>query len=357
MKVLIIDFYYSTSNVGGLRWRKFAKYLPSVGIEPIILTSGSPDMDDDNVFHVPFLFQFAASHGFAYGRDDSLWGKVKRFIRGNFFIPDPRRLWFSVGRASDLVKRFDVKLVITTGPPHSVHLVGLELKKRLKIKWIADFRDPWEMYWFKDLYLTPLACIIHGRMWSNVLMNADKIIQVEDFVQPLVDPVIISNCFDLDDFRGEVVPGDEFVYVGSLTDRALLPPVRFKHIHQTTHEIAIREMRKAGYLLVAYPADVIPSKIYEYLASGRPILSYGIRGKGAELIERCGAGRHYENYQQLKEDLRIREVISDKGVFKKINHIYLYWYKANHNKEEIEKYNVKNVVKQLAEVICNVNAV
>lgn len=347
MKVLIIDFYYSTTNVGGLRWQKFAKYLPEHGICPIILTSGEKDQDDDNVFHVPFLFNIKSSHGFAVGRDESFLGRVKRWIRGNFFIPDVRRLWFAYGLAKDLVRRYSPDVVITTGPPHSVHLIGLRLKRNFGIKWIADFRDPWFPYWYKDLYLIRFAMKLQYRLMYSVLHGADVCIAVEErIINPLdigewPNSKIVSNGFDPDDFSGEQPEvTNEFVYVGSLTDRELLPPINFKHVQNVSHKEAIKEMRQAGYLLVAYPDDVIPSKIYEYMASGQPILSFGINGKGAELIERCGVGVHY-----------LRPIIIED---ENIGEPELIFHTQNRNESEIQKYSVKNITKQLAEIIWSV---
>jgi hypothetical protein len=329
MKVLIIDFYYGTDNVGGLRWKKFAKYLPSEGIESIILTSGNEVYNKGNVYYKSYPFKFNSSHGFAYGRDDSWWGKVKRFLRGNLFIPDPRRLWCAYSTALELVVLYGIDVVITTGPPHSVHLIGLRLKRERGLKWIADFRDPWIPYWYKDVYLSNFASNTQYRIYHKVLSNADKVLQVEERLIAS-GATVLSNGFDPEDFEIAVPKaGTDFVYVGSLTDRKLLPPINFKHIKNVSHDEAIKEMCKAGYLLVAYPDDVIPSKVYEYLASGRPILSFGIRGKGAELIERCGAGIHTKNLQLYSWLLDL----------------------PKRNESEIQKYNVKNLTKQLAQII------
>jgi hypothetical protein len=324
VKILIIDFYYGTSNVGGLRWRKFAKYLP---FETFILTSA--EGNDVNIFSVPCVFRSNVANG--SGFSDSLWGKIKRYARGNLFIPDPRRLWFAYRKAKKIIKQNNISLIITTGPPHSVHLLGLRLKKELNIKWIADFRDPWLPYYYDKLYLSGLAYWLQQMYKFRVLFNADYVIAVEEGI--IEGSVIIPNCFDPEDFEGTYEPTNDLVYVGSLSDKYLLPEMSYKHIQGLSHRDACREMMWAGKLLVAYPVDVIPSKIYEYLASGRPILSFGIYGKGAKLIERCGAGRHYM--------LDPFVCVTDKSI--------------QRNEDEIQKYNVKNVIKDLIDIIiCNV---
>lgn len=338
MNVLIIDFYHSTSNVGGLRWRKFAKYLPQFGITPIVLTSGKEDDNDfPNIFHVPYFFNIPVSN--VNDLSETLWGRIKRFIRGNFFIPDPRRLWFAYATAKRLVEQFKIPLIITTGPPHSVHLLGLRLKNNLNVKWIADFRDPWLPYYYKNLYLTQFA-----RFWQEyyewlVVSSADFILAVEPGI--VEHTHIISNGFDPDDFRGEIEPLSHFAYVGTLIDRKIIPGIGFKHIKNASHDEAVWQMRRAKALIIANPVDVIPAKVYEYLASERPIYSFGIRGKCAELIERCGAGKHFDFDEKTK--------IFTTGTFK-----------LERNREEIEKYNVKELTRELARLIYylwNVNAV
>jgi glycosyltransferase involved in cell wall biosynthesis len=295
MNVLIIDFYHSTDNVGGLRWKRFAKYLPEFDINPIILTSGDSD-DDDNVFHKDTIFKTKVRDG---RLDDSLWGRFKRFVRGNFFIPDPRRLWFAYADAKRLVEQYKIPLIITTGPPHSVHLIGMKLKRKLGVKWIADFRDPWLPYYYKDLYLTRPARWLQSYYANKVWKNCDYQIAVEPGI--FSEATIISNGYDPDDFQGEVEPGDEFVYVGSIRSRRELPMIPYKHVYGVSHKEAVLEMRKAGILILACTIDVIPSKVYEYLASGRPIVLFGVKGKAYELLKECGMTNGNRNEEEIKK--------------------------------------------------------
>ena len=77
--------------------------------------------------------------------NQSFFQKVFFFIRGNLFIPDMKIFWknSSVNFLSDYISKNNIDAIVTTGPPHSVHLIGLELKRKLDVKWISDFRDPW----------------------------------------------------------------------------------------------------------------------------------------------------------------------------------------------------------------------
>ena len=184
-KVLIVTYYWPPSGGAGVqRWLKFAKYLPEFGWEPIILTvdpqfAAYPvtdySLNEDvpaglRIYSTPATDYFSIyrkdkskipTAGFANSMDDTLKGKFLRFIRGNFFLPDPRKGWnrYAFKKASDLIDSEGIKHVITTSPPHSTQLIGLKIKKKYpEIKWIADLRDPWtDIYYYKQFYPTLLS--------------------------------------------------------------------------------------------------------------------------------------------------------------------------------------------------------
>ena len=154
-KVLVVTYYWPPSGGAGVqRWLKFSKYLPETGWQPIILTTDPayavyPALDASLEKDVPEYirvhrttatdwFRFyrgdkskVPSAGFATNKDDSLKGKISRFIRGNFFIPDPRKGWnrYAFKKACELIEQEGIKHIITTSPPHSTQLIGLKLKK------------------------------------------------------------------------------------------------------------------------------------------------------------------------------------------------------------------------------------
>ena len=170
MKVLIISYYWPPAGGPGVqRWLKFAKYLPENGIEPIVYTPKNPSypiVDYDLLNEVPtnatvinqsilepyaWAYRFSKdqsktiSSGIIADESQQTWKeKFMLWIRGNLFIPDARVLWVkpSVRFLSNYIQENQIETIITTGPPHSVHLIGLALKKKFKIQWIADFRDP-----------------------------------------------------------------------------------------------------------------------------------------------------------------------------------------------------------------------
>jgi len=179
-KVLVITYYWPRSGGAGVqRWLKFTKYLPEYGWEPVILTvkeecASYAQWDETLAKEInpslkvirtasfePYSLYVRISGkkeipygGFTNEGNPTFFQKLSRFIRGNFFIPDPRRGWnrYAIKAAKKLMEEEKFVAIITTGPPHSTHLIGYQLKLITGIKWIADFRDPWtDIYYYKDL--------------------------------------------------------------------------------------------------------------------------------------------------------------------------------------------------------------
>ena len=170
-QVLIITYYWPPAGGPGVqRWLKFVKYLPDFGIEPIVYCPVNPSypiVDKSLLAEVsadikiikqpisePYRFANLLSKKDAKQISSGVIPKTKKqsvvqrlllYVRGNFFIPDARKNWVkpSVEFLSDYIKDNNIETVVTTGPPHSLHLIGLQLKEQLGVKWLADFRDPW----------------------------------------------------------------------------------------------------------------------------------------------------------------------------------------------------------------------
>ena len=155
-KVLIITYYWPPSGGGGVqRWLKMAKYLPEYGWEPVILTPDNPDFElkdesllndvvpETTVLKLPIWEPFGLyrklmgskavqKQGVVDTKNESLLVRWSRWIRGNWFIPDARLFWVrpAVNYAEKYLRKNTVDVIITTGPPHSMHLIGMELKRR-----------------------------------------------------------------------------------------------------------------------------------------------------------------------------------------------------------------------------------
>ena len=235
-RLLIITYYWPPTGGSGVqRWVKFSKYLPEFGWQPVVYTPENPEQlarDESLLKDIPACAEVIKTHisepyelyrrltGGKAGQEVNpvnaqrkTWKqRLSLWIRGNCFIPDPRVGWVrpSVRFLKKYLREHPVDAVVTTGPPHSVHLIGLGLKKALGLRWIADFRDPWtEMFYYKHLGLSAAADRRHRRLEQAVLDGADKIISVSppvaaDFQARTKTPVVlITNGFDEADFRGE----------------------------------------------------------------------------------------------------------------------------------------------------------
>jgi len=169
-KVLVVTYYWPPAGGPGVqRWLKFVKYLPEFGIEPHVYVPQNPNYpivdetllcEPNPAIHIikqPIFEPYALgkiiskkktnriSSGIITEKNMSWMEKFLLFVRGNLFIPDARVFWVkpSYTYLKNYLIEQKIDTLITTGPPHSLHLIGLRLKKELKINWIADFRDPW----------------------------------------------------------------------------------------------------------------------------------------------------------------------------------------------------------------------
>lgn len=236
-KVLIVTYYWPPFGTSGVqRWLKFVKYLPQFGYQPFVFTPENPSLDtrdeslladvppEAEVIKLPIwepygLFQSLQRWGggktvrsadFVASGKRSWLGRVAAFVRGNLLIPDARIFWIkpSVTFLHDFLTSNAITHVITTGPPHSMHLIGLKLKqKNPSLRWLADFRDPWSEWDLLDtLSLTRWARKRHQRLEREVLQKADEVITIAPYHQKRLEalggrPVrLITNGFDTDDF-------------------------------------------------------------------------------------------------------------------------------------------------------------
>jgi glycosyltransferase involved in cell wall biosynthesis len=377
-KVLVITYYWPPSSGAGVqRWLKFSKYLPSFGWEPVILsvdpdcaaypaTDRTLEKDVNDSLDVvrtraTDYFRFykkdkskVPSAGFASSDKGGIVSVLIRFIRGNLFIPDPRKGWNSHAfkKACELIEKNDIGHVITTSPPHSTQLIGLKLKKKYPyIRWIADLRDPWTDIYYYSLFLhTPLAKAIDRGMEKKVLEGADALITVGDSLAGIFRSklpaiknkiTVITNGYDEDDFTGietEVPEVLTITYVGTLSDAypltgflkaaaqyisggselklrfvgtvsskqtdliiSMLPMGTVEFIPYVDHLAAIRFMHETTVLLLIIPdhataKGILTGKLFEYLASRRPVLCLGpVEGDAAEIISETSSGATFEH--------------------------------------------------------------
>ena len=382
-RLLIITYYWPPTGGSGVqRWVKFSKYLPEHGWQPVIYTPENPErlaVDESlladipacaEVIKTPILEPYALYRKLTGGGKGEVnpvnaqqknWKqRLSLWIRGNCFIPDPRVAWVrpSVRFLKKYLCEHPVDAVVTTGPPQSVHLIGLGLKKALGLHWIADFRDPWtEMFYYKHLGLTAASDRRHHRLEQAVLDAADSVVSVSppvaaDFQAKTTTPVVlITNGFDEDDFAEAGVPSSSFagltgeslrllhtgmfaadgnplnlwdalaqrcaadpdfrarlqIRLAGKVDAAITDAIRERGLGENlvelgylTHEQTVREQRAADILLLPLRqepeyAKVLPGKIFEYLAAGRPVLGIGQEdGAAAAILRDAGAGQMFD---------------------------------------------------------------
>ncbi len=421
-KVLIITYYWPPSGGAGVqRWLKFAKYLPEYGIEPIILTvdpqyASYPQKDESlekdissdlkvyktrsfeplNLLSGIFGKKNIPYGGFTNVNKKSFFQTILRFIRGNFFIPDARVGWnkYSFKKALELIEDNQIKAIITTGPPHSTHLIGLKLKKKIGIRWISDFRDPWtDIYYYKDLLHTRIAKKIDKKKEKKVLMNADQIITVGNTLKNELEfktgekkTVVVSNGFDEKEFENfHVIIPDKFTitYTGTLSGHYNIESfikacsnlknngydfiIRFVGnvsgskledfkkegllenidiVNYVPHQKSIEYLYRSSVLLLVIPdfkgnEGILTGKLFEYMATGKPIVGIGpTKGDAATIIENCNVGKmiDYSNENELHQ--YIKALIDSEDFF----HL---------NKEKVKEFGRKHLTHFLSELILN----
>ena len=389
-KALIITYYWPPAGGPGVqRWLKFVKYLPEFDIDPVVYIPENPSypLIDKSLesevtnkvtilkhpikepYRLAKIFSSGSSEKISKGiipekKRQSLLDKAMLFIRGNFFIPDARKNWVkpSVEFLSDYLNSHNIDAIITTGPPHSLHLIGLELQKQFKIKWIADFRDPWTTIGYhKELRLTKKSQLKHKALEKEVLQTADQIIVTSNITKSEFSKIttksieVITNGYDYEPIQDSQLDKKFSIsHIGSLLSKRN-PEILWKVLADVVSENkkfandlqlnfvgAISEdvlksisnwglnkyVNKAGYvshnksikfqrqsqllLLIEIDSEetkcIIPGKLFEYMVSSRPIIAIGPKGSDVEeIISETNTGNYflYSEYTDLKKTILV----------------------------------------------------
>ena len=365
LNILIITYYWPPSGGSGVqRWMYFAKYLKKLGCNPIILTVdpkyASYNLKDlslnshikDIETHKTFSLEVLSLYSFlksgnktksipqSYIPNKSIFDKITSFIRLNLFIPDSRIGWnyFAFQKAKKIISNNKIDYVITTGPPHSSHLIGEKIYKKYKLKWIVDLRDPWsELFYLKDRFRFNFSKKLNVKLETNVIEKADAIITtVGDRYHKILKAKItnpekihqIYNGYDkLNYDKIEEIKPKKFniVFTGILTQnhnyetfyevlKILNPKQKNLNLILTfagridkkiikiysnkiellnkgyiDHNNAISTI-KSSHLLINFnyknteETDMISGKLIEYLASGSPIINFSNSAKESEVV-------------------------------------------------------------------------
>ncbi|TPN88656.1 glycosyltransferase family protein [Aquimarina algicola] len=388
MKVLIITYYWPPAGGPGVqRWLTFVKYLRAFDIEPIVYIPENPTypLEDASlsskipegitILKQPIFepYRFAEffskkdtktiSKGIITGEEkQSVVQKLLLYIRGNFFIPDARKFWVkpSVNFLRNYISKHNIKTIITTGPPHSVHLIGYTLKQQIDVNWVTDFRDPWTTIGYHDkLKLTKRSIAKHKTLEKQVLSTSDQIIVTsfttkKEFEAISNTPVaVITNGYDIE-YVSDITLDKKFTisHIGSLLS-GRNPQNLWKAIHELTienqafaeavvlqlvgavsdevlasikeaglsdfvdlkgyvsHQEAIEIQRNTQVLLLIEIDSketkcIIPGKLFEYMVSKRPILALGPKDADISVLikeTQSGSFFEYHEYQEIKKQL------------------------------------------------------
>lgn len=387
-KVLIITYYWPPSGGAGVqRWLKFVKYLRNFGWEPVVYTPENPEypaIDNSLLKDIPQGIEIVRTpiwepYSFykklvgakknerinaGFLSEKKRPGLAERFsiwLRGNFFIPDARKFWInpSIKFLVKYLKQHPVDAIVSTGPPHSMHMIALGVKKRTGLPWLADFRDPWtNIDFYHELMLSSWADRKHHKQEMSVLKKADEVVVISnsmktDFLKLLKrDYSVITNGYDQDDIAGVDVRIDErfsVAHIGTMvktrnplllwevlseevlkdTDFAndleikLVGSVDYSvtesieaaglgnyvnKISYVPHNEVVKIQQQSQVLLLLINDTpnakvILPGKFFEYMAARRPILCIGPRdGDAAEVILETNAG--YVSEKDDKESIR-----------------------------------------------------
>lgn len=427
---MVITYYWPPNGSSGVqRWLKFAKYLKDFGWQPVIYTPENPeiismdtsllkDAEGLQVIKTPVWEPYSAYKKFtgqskntsihtAFLKEKkvvSLPEKIAIWVRGNFFIPDARRFWIkpSIRFLCDWLKNNHVDAIVSTGPPHSMHLIAKGVKQKTGIPWLADFRDPWTNIDFADeLMLTPVARSIHRNLEMSVLKHSDKIVVIgneirKEFMQLLNNPnaaakiSVITNGYDEEDLPKAIIERDKkftIVSVGSLV-KTRNPEILWKslahivnenktfaetleikivgkvdysvkesitlyklepfitYVDYVLHEKVISFLQSAQVLLLPLnntpnAKGIVTGKLFEYLAVRRPVLCIGPEdGDAADILKDTNAGIAVD----FSNEPKMHDVIL---------HYYNSYLSGNLicKSQGIEKYSRKNLTKGLCEIL------
>lgn len=417
-KLLLLIYYWPPSGgVGVQRWLKFVKYLPQYGWDITVITTDNgdyPAIDTALLSQVPKSIKVIRTKTPTFGRiyrkvgkdnvpygsletssNDYIFKKILIWIRLNLVIPDARKIWnrfaYKAARKEIRLNKYD--RVITTGPPHSTHLVGLNLKKKYNINWIVDLRDPWtQMGYLKNIKRLKLSSYLDKVFENKVVANCDTVITASQKIIADLncspDKIhLITNGYDPDDYKeirkeksedhfnlnyfGSIPPESNPISVlqavqklnkkgitnikmnfwGNISSKVKrqMNDLDNKHVvsfHKyVSHKKAVELMSKSSMLLliinnVENNEGIITAKIFEYIGSNVTILGIGPTASEPAMIlseTESGAMFQYGNID---------------GIADHIEYVYQLWNKGGSTgRAKAEKYSCVNITKTLNSIL------
>ena len=426
-KALIITYYWPPSGGAGVqRWLKFVKYLRDFGWEPVVYTPENPESPESDsslesdipagikVIRRPIWEPYSFYKRFlGQKKEDKIQAaflsetkknpiaeKISVWVRGNLFIPDARKFFIkpSVKFLLRYLEQNPVDIVVSTGPPHSMHLIAMKIAEKRSLPWLADFRDPWTgIDFYKDLMLSRRADKKHHRLEKEVLQSADVVTVISPSMADEFTVIhkrnyeVITNGFDETDNISDipVVLDLKFsiAHIGTLTP-SRNPVVLWKVLNEISNEneefrkdLEIKLVGKVDHLVLTSLEDhrlkdfvtrqdyiphrqvirvqqtsqvllllindtpnaksILTGKLFEYLSSRRPVICIGPPdGDAAMILKQTGAGQTsgFNDTQTLKAN-----ILKNYKLFKQGN--------LPVSSKEIERYSRKNLTSEMARIM------
>jgi|TARA_X000000368_G_scaffold73798_2_gene54271 hypothetical protein len=423
-KVLIISYYWPPAGGPGVqRWMKFVKYLPEYNIKPILYIPENPNypiydysLNDEvsekleiiknpiteisNIISNSKSLNLIRSGNIPNPKEQSLFQRLLFFIRGNLFIPDMKILWKnkSIDFIENYLSKTKIDVVITTGPPHSLHLIGYELKKRLNIKWISDFRDPWvNLNYLNRFHLLPSVKRRHKKLRDKVLINSNSVIVTSEKLKKLYKEIApnifkITNGYDYEystvnidskfsiSHIGSLYPERNPKYLWDIIDEICINNEEFRSnlqinfIGNTSEKIikylsnktfkscvkffdyvdykrAIEFMCSSQILLMVEVNDndssyAIPGKLFDYLNSKRPIIAIGPdKSEVNQILYDTNAGKFFNYNESINLKLHIENLYNQYEMGS-----------ISYDAKNISIYRRKNLTEELSKIINKVSS-
>lgn len=293
--------------------------------------------------------------GITRSKKSSLLQRLIIWIRGNVFIPDARVFW--IGPSIRFLRKYlklhpEIDTLISSGPPHSLHLIARALKKEFpQLKWVADFRDPWtEIDFYHELNIGKWADSRQKKLEQAVLKEADKVITVSDACAEGLERIggrtveVVTNGFEFPKPlpKGQLDSHFTLAHFGSMSMARnpevlwkalafcineneefkkllkihLFGPVDFgvferiehyglskyvEHIDHVNHAESVRLQQNTGVLILVVndvpgSKGILTGKLFEYLAANRPILAIGPEKSNMEDVIRSTESGFFYDY-------------------------------------------------------------
>ncbi|MDE2731004.1 MAG: glycosyltransferase family 4 protein [Bacteroidota bacterium] len=393
-RVLVVSYYFPPSGGPGVqRVLKFVRYLPDFGWKPTVITvdpayASYPALDRSLLDDVPEDIEVIRTRswdpyqlyarlqgkskeavvgvGFVRDSSRSVFQAIARWLRGNVFLPDARRGWvrYAAKAALEAMSKQSFDALLTSGPPHSTHLVAHWIQRKAKVPWVVDMRDPWsDIQYSMEMHQSSAARAIQARMERRVLSSADVVIGVSDYVGELLKVrgrikryQTIFNGFDPADIESSPQAGPSdgpfiVAHVGTFNWARHAPGLVAAlaglagsaelHFVGHVHERVVKAFRTAGCTVVIVPymphqdavaymqhADmllvyvdhgprnrgIVTGKVFEYVSLGRPVLGVGpVDGDLTQILAHTNTGRVFDYEDAAGIDAYIRRYMDCRG--------------------------------------------